>query len=458
MKLCKLNNILRILFIVLSALFLLTACSSDDDGGTVTPSQSDPRAAAEEQRQCWQKEILGLFYQNIGDQSKNIYNELTSENLFQVVLMGFTIWMAFQILRHISSPAAESSGEFWTKIVRKAFLCAFCGILASSTTQIYYVINNFIFPIYYTLLELTSEILNITGKDPDATVKAISISSSFGDDQNDEPCVICEVYKNSVTDAGCKFQTSANANFSASSFPQEPLNMMGCMACAISDRLSVGYDVSVRLLKMGSLTAFMVGCFLMVCFTIAKLGFVFYLVDSIFRLNIIIIILPFLIMAYPFEQIRKWAKTGFLIILSSSAIMLCLGIIVSLSILAMQKLITSAEFKDVLGKEEQYVNFGATAMSLIFMGFLIVKSTGMAVELAGKMTFKNDTGFQKKVQQLVALVAKGLFALVTFGGGKVATTIIDHIEKLRQIREKVQEAKAKANKVRNKINSLAGRK
>ena len=116
--------------------------------------------------------------------------------------MGFTIWMAFQILRHISSPAAESSGEFWTKIVRKAFLCAFCGILASSTTQIYYVINNFIFPIYYTLLELTSEILNITGKDPDATVKAISISSSFGDDQNDEPCVICEVYKNSVTDAG----------------------------------------------------------------------------------------------------------------------------------------------------------------------------------------------------------------------------------------------------------------
>ena len=74
------------------------------------------------------------------------------------------------------------------------------------------------------------------------------------------------------------------------------------------------------------------------------------------------------------------------------------------------------------------------------------------------MTFKNDTGFQKKVQQLVALAAKGLFALVTFGGGKVATTIIDHIEKLRQIREKVQEAKAKANKVRNKINSLAGRK
>ena len=140
MKLFKLNNILRILFIVLSALFLLTACSSDDDGGTVTPSQSDPRAAAEEQRQCWQKEILGLFYKNIGDQSKNIYNDLTRENLFQVVLMGFTIWMAFQILRHISSPAAESSGEFWTKIVRKAFLCAFCGILASSTTQIYYVI------------------------------------------------------------------------------------------------------------------------------------------------------------------------------------------------------------------------------------------------------------------------------------------------------------------------------
>ena len=72
MKLFKLNNILRILFIVLSALFLLTACSEDDDGGTITPNKSDPRAAAEEQRQCWQKEILGFFYQNIGKQSKKI--------------------------------------------------------------------------------------------------------------------------------------------------------------------------------------------------------------------------------------------------------------------------------------------------------------------------------------------------------------------------------------------------
>ncbi len=458
MKLFKLNNILRILFIVLSTFFLLTACSESDDGGTVTPSTSDPRAAADEQRSCWQKEILAIFYKNIGNQSKKIYDDLTRENLLHIVIMGFTIWMAFQILRHISSTTAESIGEFWTKIVRKAFLCAFCGILASSTDQIYYVINNFIFPIYYTLLELTSQILDITGKDPDATVKAISISSDFGDDSGDEPCVICEVYANSVADAGCKFQSSANANFSASAFPQEPLNMMGCMACAISDRLSIGYDVSIRLLKMGSLTAFMVGCFLMVCFTIAKLGFIFYLVDSIFRLNIILIILPFLIMAYPFEQIRKWTKTGFLIILSSSAIMMCLGLIVSLSILAMQKLLTSAEFKDLLGKQEEYKNFGATAMSLIFMGFLIVKSTGIAVELAGKMTFKNDTGFQKKVQQLVAMVAKGIFALVTMGGGKVATTIIDHIEKLREIREKVQQAKAKADKIKNRINNLAGRK
>lgn len=452
MKILKLNNLLRVLFIAFSVLFLLTACSSQEGGISTGPD--DVRNSQDLQSTCWQGQFLKLFYKNLGTQTLNVYNKLTSENLMNIVLLGFTIWMAYQILRHVSSPTPEALGEFWTKIVRKAFLCAFCGILASSTEQIYYVVNNFIFPIYITILEFTSEIMERLAKDPDAQVKAIKIDSSFGDDTEG---YICEVYKDSNWGAsGCKFTPKNMDNFTAKTFPQEPLKMLSCMACSVSSRLGIGYDIGLRLMKIVSLTSFICGAFLIVCFTIAKLCFVLYLVDSIFRLNMILIILPFLIMAYPFEQLRKWSATGFKIILHSSAIMMCLGLIVSVTILAMQKMLVQDDIG--FGLRMNYENFGTTALSLIFMGFMIVKATGLAVSLAGSATGGGGgTGFQKKVQQLVAYAAKGAFHLVTAGGGKVATAIIDHVEKLRQAREKYQKAKAKADKAMHAMNKFAGR-
>lgn len=448
----KLNRLLKVLFTVLSVLFLLSACSSQEGGVSTGPD--DVRNAQDLHNTCWQGQFLKLFYKNLGTQTLNVYNKLTSENLLNIVLLGFTIWMAYQILRHVSSPTPESLGEFWTKIVRKAFLCAFCGILASSTEQIYYLVNNFIFPIYITILEFTSEIMERLAKDPDAQVKAIKIESTFSDDTEG---YICEVYKDSNWGAsGCKFTAKSMDNFSAKTFPQEPLKMLSCMACAVSSRLGIGYDIGLRLMKIVSLTSFICGAFLIVCFTIAKLCFVLYLVDSVFRLNMILIILPFLIMAYPFEQIRKWSITGFKIILNSSAIMMCLGLIVSVTILAMQKILVQDDIG--FGDQMLYENFGTTALSLIFMGFMIVKATGLAVSLSDKATGGGGgTGFQKKVQQLVAYVAKGAFHLVTAGGGKVATAIIDHVEKLREIREKYNKAKAKAEKARQSMNNFAGR-
>ena len=458
MKTIKINNILKVLFIIFSALFLLTACSTSEDGATAM-SQADPRAAADKQRTCWQSEFISIFYNTIGAQTIKVYTEQTKHNnLFGVVILGFSIWMAFQILRHIAAPAPESLGEFWNKIVRKAFLCAMCGILASSTDQIYYVLQNFIFPIYITILEFTSKILEVTANDPAAQIKAIKIASTFGDDVGESgKGYICEVYANQFQGTGCHFDGKMATNFSSGQFPKEPMEMMGCMACAVSDRLSVGFDVAIRLFKVGNFTAFCVACFLMICFTIVKFGFVFYLVDSIFRLNIILIILPFLIMAYPFEQIRKWSVSGFKIIISSSAIMLCLGLTISMTILAMQKMLTQKDLD--FGNSALYEKFGSIAMALIFMGFLIIKATGLAVELSSKISgIQTSADFQKKFKALVATIGKAVLHVFTVGGSKVATTIIDHVERLRQLREKYRKAKAKFDKARARINKLAGRK
>lgn len=446
MNTLKLNNMLRILFIVFSTVFLLSACS-ETDGGTVLRNNYDPRAAGDEQRSCWQSEFLEIFYKNIGSQSEKVYKSIEKENPMHIVILGFTLWMAYQIFKHISSPSGESIGEFWNKVIKKAFLCALCGYLASSTKELYYVINTFIFPIYITILDFTAEVLNTTAKDPAARVDHIDLVSDFGGEE-----YLCEVYDHSINDVGCKIGN--DVKFENGKFPDAPFKLMGCMACAVSDRLNIGYDLGMRLLGLVSVSSFIAAIFLIGSFTVAKIGFVFYLVDSIFRLNMVMIILPFLVMSYPFEVIRKWAKTGFKFIICSSAIMLCLGLIVSITVLAIQKMLLEGEYASF----DNYRNFGTTALSIILMGFLIVKATGLSVELSTKITgIRASANFQKKFQQLAVTVGKAALTYCTGGAGKIATSIIDHVETLRNARTKYNNLKSKINSAKKRLNNLAGR-
>ncbi len=452
MKTSKLNNILRILFIVLSTLFLLTACG-DDDGATPLP-KGDAREAAN--IQCWQRDFLNIFFDVAGRITKRVYDDLTKDNLLNVVVIGFSIWMMFQMLKHLASPSPESVGEFWTRILKKGFLCVFCGYLVLSTEQIYYVLNTFIFPIYMTILEFTSEILKATSQDPSATAGLLKFESTLEDYKEDG--IYCEVYQYSLGDCSA---LSGSLEFSDGKMPEAPKQMMGCMVCAVNDRLSSGYNISLQLMKLASLTAAMAGIFLFVCFSIAKLGFVFYLVDSIFRMNMMLILLPFFIMAYPFEQIRKWSVTGFKYILHSSAIMMCLGVIVTMTIYAMHSMISNTEFPAAsgFGDEAAYNKWTTVPLAMIFMGFVIVKCSGMAVELAGKITGADgDSKFARKIKQIVAMVAKVAITVVSLGSGRVVTKLAEHFEKIRRIQEKVRKAKEKVQKIRNKVNAIAGRK
>ena len=96
-------------------------------------------------------------------------------------------------------------------------------------------------------------------------------------------------------------------------------------------------------------------------------------------------------------------------------------------------------------------------MALIFMGFLIVKATGMSVELSNKITGGGGkASMQRKIQQLVAMAAKWGFHIVSGGAGKIATSIIDHVESLRKARAKVQKATAKIKAVQQKMDNLRG--
>lgn len=463
----KFYRILRTLCLAFGVIFMLVACGSDP-GSSPMPSASETcdssgncenmnesekadaqsKGFSEDSTKCWQGELLDLFYKPLSEMSLKVYSQLATSEVISLMMLAFSLWMAFQILRHVSSPSPESMGEFWTKILRKGTLCFACGYLASSPDNVLYVINTFVMPVYITLLELCGNVLDLVNKSPAASAKALLLP---GKDE------ICEVYNYSMSGSGaCQLPDTSKIQITTSSFPDEPLQMMGCMACAVGSRLDVGYRLAMYAMS-GGFFGFLVGCFLVAAFTITKLGFAMYLVDSIFRLDMMIIVMPFLILFYPFEQTRKWSITGFKIILNSSAIMLCLGVLVSMTILAIQKILvndTMGEFGDT----SIYQNFGVVPISLIFLGFVIIKASGLAVSLSESITGgSGDTKFQKKMAALVGTVAKGLFEAFTMGAGKGVTAVVERSQRLRAAAEKIQKAKAKAQRVQQAIQHLAGR-
>lgn len=81
------------------------------------------------------------------------------------------------------------------------------------------------------------------------------------------------------------------------------------------------------------------GLMIIACFTFVKLGFVFYLVDTIFRFTIMVVMLPILIMGYPFGPTKKWLSQGFVTILNSAAFMMFMAIMIAIAMLALEQII-----------------------------------------------------------------------------------------------------------------------
>ena len=428
MKNSRLHNVLKILFIVFCTLFMLSACGMDMEGGSVIPKSSERGESAEqlanEHRKCWQAGLLRVFYTSISSQTVTIYSALTTENLMGIMMLAFSIWMAFKILSHVSSPAPESMGEFWTMVLQKAFLCLLCGILASSKGQLLYALNSFIFPIYITILDFASEILQVLNtQNPDLSVAGIKLNAADGTS-------MCLAFDHSIANNGCKITNPEAIMFTEKSgMPDAPLKMMECLACSVSDRLTIGYNIGWHLLQMTTLVSFIVGAILLAAFTISQLVFVLYLVDSIFRLNMILIIFPFLVMAYPFEQTRKWSITGFKIILNSSLIMLCLVVMVVMVILALSNvLMTGKQNGFDFGLISAYEDSGVVPMALIFTAFLVIKSSGTAVAMAGRIIGEGgDTPFQRHVQQLVGIIGQLAIATLSGGASKGFSAMMDKV-------------------------------
>lgn len=410
----NIKQILRVMLVVLFAAFMLTACEQDDSIGgrsraaMAAPVGEDPiseetmKNASNAHRECWQTGMIDLLYQNMGKIAMGMYAKIT-DGALPLMMIAFALWTIFRLLKFVGSFTEDSPAEIWNEIVRKLFVCLICGLIASSTTQILWLLNTVVFPIYYAFLELGAAILNSAGDG--SNFKAGSTVLSFFQEKLtlNEPVM-------------CSAPAIGKASIESLSFPDGPRTMMNCMICTVNERLTLGFFLSFKVMDAPGFISLITGLFILICFTIVKLGFIFYLVDSIFRFTMMAIILPILIMSYAFKQTSSWAKNGFLTIINSAALMMFMGIMMSMALLAMEKIITdNSDIFNDNANEMSFSEFSIPFMCIMLVGFLISSSVNLAQQVTDSLVGGNsDSLFQKRVGTFVMWTLN----LITLGAAK----------------------------------------
>ena len=214
----------------------------------------------------------------------------------------------------------------------------------------------------------------------------------------------------------CSAPAIGKASIESLSFPDGPRTMMNCMICTVNERLTLGFFLSFKVMDAPGFMSLITGLFILICFTIVKLGFIFYLVDSIFRFTMMAIILPILIMSYAFKQTSSWAKNGFLTIINSAALMMFMGIMMSMALLAMEKIITdNSDIFNDNANEMSFSEFSIPFMCIMLVGFLISSSVNLAQQVTDSLVGGNsDSLFQKRVGTFVMWTLN----LITLGAAK----------------------------------------
>ncbi len=453
-------NIIRflaMLLLLVAVSFTLSGCSKD---GT-TPEGVNSEDVAKEHRNCWQKSMLTVLYDTMGSVSMGMYSKITKGAL-TLMLVAFAVWFSFRLLKFVSSikDTGGENAQMWNETLKKLLICFVCGWLASSTDGLLWVLNMIIFPVYNAFLEFGSKVLEATSGADAAGNNTVVV---FGETITAGSNVVC--------------RATGSMQASTSGFPSAPREMMECMICAVNERLTLGNALAFEVMKMPGFMATIVGLLILVTFTIIKLSFVFYLVDTIFKFTLMIVMLPILIMSYAFDQTKKWAVSGFKSILNSAAFMMMIAILISMALLAVMQILQDNPdvFNPQGDQKETFKELNPAILALLLVAFLIKNTLSVAQKMVSAIVGGESikANFQKKLAALVKMVGKGILAWLTAGASK-GLEAVQKIEKVQKAVDKAKNshigkaamaanrkykaAKEKYTEIQRKIATLAGKR
>lgn len=324
-----------------------------------------------------------------------------STTMAQILLLGFAIYVAFSVLKLVSSFTKQDGPKFVTELLGQAFKVFFAYILLIKIDYVYaYIIS----PVLSAGLEFGSSLLFEKGNTyatlkscGDITVSGGIMPASLGDK------IMC-------------FIKAVQAELSV---PQTIASSLMCVArnTAATEVLSVKFW-DFGMMFQGAL---------IYCFSwLISLAFAFYLIDATVRLGIVGALMPFLIACWPLKATSSYTNKGWEMFMNSFFTFVMLGLVVSVNVQLIGQGLTGGKggfsaIEDALNGDK--VQVLQELLDIGFGGFLVLiacclfgfKLCGQAEQLAGKMA---AGGFADNGAKICGLAASGAKA-VTLGAGKL---------------------------------------
>ena len=329
-----------------------------------------------EARSCLFCPLFDIILEAISDASKMAYAKL-GRPLSTLVLMGLALWFAIKVLLQVSSMTKQDAMPFLTELFKGSFKVFIAFLLLRDAAVIY---NLFLNPILKAGFDFGASFLQTNNGD---IIKGCDAAKEF-ELKNVGGLISSDIYTNLL----CYIESVQ--------YELSKTQAIGSSLMCVS-RNAAADDVAWMKNVLPDFSMMVQGFFIWLIGFMLSISFAFYLIDATIQLGIFGVILPFLILCWPFKITNQYFKTGIGIFINSWFIYVFMGIVVNICMQLIGQGLTGGKggFEKIEAAiNGNYVSELQAILDIGFAGFLVLIACclfawnimGKVEEIAGKFS------------------------------------------------------------------------
>ncbi len=359
---------------------------------TCSPSRMILKTIAEKDK-CWPCDVTSTILAGIQKMSVKSYHAIN--NAAKITLgIGYLFWLTITILVSFSKFGFEKFGEFFSKLLNQTIIVMIIALILQAPLSQFYraTISPFISFSAAFSMRVSEETMQIKEKNGSLFDKIISKIGLA----NTQKCSYCDKMKENA---------GGTDNFIGSS----AINSILCLTCTTYKQTAPMIAIGQNLVCLGRSTPIPViddvpvlntvssfigpnyqvaifGLILVLIFSIYTFLIGYFISTSVLKLGIVLVLMPFFIVAYAFKSTRTYANQAWKLVVYSMVNIL----IVSLSVC----LITIG-----------FSSLMPTASALNFVNFFLNSTGGDFANMMGGSNFATDFALSSEGLQNIASAA-----------------------------------------------------